>query len=147
MIRHTLKTNAFVAEKHALAFRLDPRYLDDLGEMFTSGLPPERPFRVTFFFTRNALGFHVGFSDIARGGWRTVIARTWDDVVTAANTLFREVYVLAHTQHIKNKDIYEGGSKMVTLLYAPVDPDPGAPGPAPIPGAAMPSLTPSWISS
>ncbi len=122
MIRHTLKTNAFVAEKHALAFRLDPRYLDDLGEMFTSGLPPERPFRVTFFFTRNALGFHVGFSDIARGGWRTVIARTWDDVVTAANTLFREVYVLAHTQHIKNKDIYEGGSKMVTLLYAPATP-------------------------
>jgi glutamate dehydrogenase len=120
MIRRTLKTNAFVAEKHALAFRLDPRYLDDLGEMFTSGLPPERPFRVTFFFTRNALGFHVGFSDIARGGWRTVITRTWDDMVTAANTLFREVYVLAaHTQHIKNKDIYEGGSKMVTLLYAP----------------------------
>jgi glutamate dehydrogenase len=122
MIRHTLKTNAFVAEKHALAFRLDPRYLDDLGEEFTSGLPPERPFRVTFFFTRNALGFHVGFSDIARGGWRTVVTRTWDDVVTAANTLFREVYVLAHTQHIKNKDIYEGGSKMVTLLYAPAAP-------------------------
>jgi glutamate dehydrogenase len=122
MIRRTLKTNAFVAEKHALAFRLDPRYLDDLGEMFTSGLPPERPFRVTFFFTRNALGFHVGFSDIARGGWRTVIARTWDDVVTAANTLFREVYVLAHTQHIKNKDIYEGGSKMVALVYAPATP-------------------------
>jgi glutamate dehydrogenase len=122
MIRHTLKTNAFVAEKHALAFRLDPRYLDDLGEMFTSGLPPERPFRVTFFFTRNALGFHVGFSDIARGGWRTVVTRTWDDVVTAANTFFREVYVLAHTQHIKNKDIYEGGSKMVTLLYAPGTP-------------------------
>ncbi|NNG46666.1 MAG: amino acid dehydrogenase, partial [Deltaproteobacteria bacterium] len=95
MIRHTLKTNAFVAEKHALAFRLDPRYLDDLGEMFTSGLPPERPFRVTFFFTRNALGFHVGFSEIARGGWRTVVTRLWDDVVTAANTLFREVYVLA----------------------------------------------------
>ncbi len=119
MIRRTLKTNAFVAEKHALAFRLDPRYLDDLGDIFTAGLPPERPFRVTFFFTRNALGFHVGFSDIARGGWRTVITRTWDDMVTAAITLFREVYVLAHTQHIKNKDIYEGGSKMVSLLYAP----------------------------
>jgi len=122
MIRRTLKTNAFVAEKHALAFRLDPRYLDDLGEEFTSDLPPERPFRVTFFFTRNALGFHIGFSDIARGGWRTVVTRTWDDVVTAGNTLFREVYVLAHTQHFKNKDIYEGGSKMVTLLYAPATP-------------------------
>jgi glutamate dehydrogenase len=122
MIRRTLKTNAFVAEKHALAFRLDPRYLDDLGEEFTSDLPPERPFRITFFFTRNALGFHVGFSDIARGGWRTVVTRTWDDAITAGNTLFREVYVLAHTQHFKNKDIYEGGSKMVTLLYAPATP-------------------------
>jgi glutamate dehydrogenase len=122
MIRRTLKTNAFVAEKHALAFRLDPRYLDDLGEEFTSDLPPERPFRVTFFYTRNAQGFHIGFSDIARGGWRTVVTRTWDDAITAGNTLFREVYILAHTQHIKNKDIYEGGSKMVTLLYAPGTP-------------------------
>ena len=30
-IRHTLKTNFFVPEKQALAFRLDPAYLDDLG--------------------------------------------------------------------------------------------------------------------
>ena len=36
-----------------------------------------------------------------------------------ANTLFRENYVLAHTQHLKNKDIYEGGSKMVVVINAP----------------------------
>ena len=118
-VRRTLKTNFFVPEKHALAFRLDPAYLDDLGPEFTSDLPAGRPFRVTFFFGRNGLGYHIGFSDIARGGWRTVIARTQDDFITSANTLFRENFVLAYTQHLKNKDIYEGGSKMVVVINAP----------------------------
>ena len=117
-IRHTLKTNAFVAEKQALAFRLDPTYLAELGQEFTADLPVGTPFRITFFYSRFGLGYHVGFSEIARGGWRTVIARSQDDLVTAANSLFRETYVLAHTQHAKNKDIYEGGSKMVVLLDA-----------------------------
>ena len=118
-VRRTLKTNFFVPEKHALAFRLDPSYLDDLGPEFTSDLPAGRPFRVTYFFGRNGLGYHIGFSDIARGGWRTLFTRTRDDYVTVENTLFRENYVLAHTQHLKNKDIYEGGSKMVVVINAP----------------------------
>jgi len=118
-IGRTLKTNFFVPEKHALSFRLDPAYLADLGPEFTSDLPPDRPFRVTYFFGRNGLGFHIGFSDIARGGWRTIFTKTRDDYVTVANTLFRENYVLAHTQHLKNKDIYEGGSKMVVVIIAP----------------------------
>ena len=118
-IRRTLKTNFFVPEKHALAFRLDPAYLEDLGPEFTADLPPERPFRVTYFHGRHGNGHHIGFSDIARGGWRTIITQTRDDYVTAANTVFRENYVLAHTQHLKNKDIYEGGSKMVVVLRAP----------------------------
>ncbi len=117
-IRHTLKTNFFVVEKQALAFRLDPAYLEDLGPEFTADLPPERPFRITFFFGRHGAGFHIGFSDIARGGWRTILTKGWDDYVTCANTIFRENYVLAHTQHLKNKDIYEGGSKMVVVLDA-----------------------------
>ncbi len=115
-IRHTLKTNFFVLEKQALAFRLDPVYLTELGEQFTADLPPEKPFRITFFCGRNGIGYHVGFSDIARGGWRTILTRSRDDYATNANTLFRENYVLAHTQHLKNKDIYEGGSKMVVVL-------------------------------
>jgi glutamate dehydrogenase len=118
-VKRTLKTNFFVPEKHALAFRLDPRYLEDLGPEFTGDLPPERPFRVTFFYERSGLGYHIGFADIARGGWRTIVSRTRDDFVTVANTLFRENYVLAHTQHLKNKDIYEGGSKLVCVLHAP----------------------------
>jgi len=118
MIMHALKTNFFVVEKQALAIRLDPSYLRDMGQEFTGDLPDQLPFRVTFFYSRYGTGYHVGFSDIARGGWRTVIARSADDYITSANTLFREVYVLAHTQHLKNKDIYEGGSKMALVLDA-----------------------------
>ncbi len=117
-IIHTLKTNFFVLEKQALAFRLDPAFLADLGHEVTGDLPQAVPFRVTFFFGGDGFGYHIGFSDIARGGWRTVIARTPDDFVSNATTLFRENFVLAHTQHLKNKDIYEGGSKLVTILDA-----------------------------
>ena len=117
-ITHTLKTNFFVLEKQALAFRLDPAYLGELGGAATSDLPPAVPFRVTFFFSRFGFGYHIGFSDIARGGWRTVIARNTDDFITNSNTIFRENFVLAHTQHLKNKDIYEGGSKLVLILDA-----------------------------
>jgi glutamate dehydrogenase len=117
-IRRTLKTNFFVPEKHALAFRLDPAYLVDLGPDITSDLPSGSPFRITFFFGRHGTGYHIGFSDIARGGWRTIICRSHDAFVTNTNTLFREVFVLAHTQHLKNKDIYEGGSKMTVVLNA-----------------------------
>ncbi|GAB4275191.1 MAG: NAD-glutamate dehydrogenase [Deferrisomatales bacterium] len=118
LVRYTLKTNFFVPEKHALAFRLDPAYLGELGEEFTGDLPARTPFRVTFFYGRHGAGYHVGFSDIARGGWRTIICTNPDDFMTNANTLLREVYVLAHTQHLKNKDIYEGGSKMGVVLDA-----------------------------
>jgi glutamate dehydrogenase len=116
LICHTLKTNAFVLEKQALSFRLNPAYLKELGTTFTSDLPSADPFRITFFFNRFGCGYHIGFSDIARGGWRTVICRSEDDLVTNANALFRENFVLAHTQHLKNKDIYEGGSKLVAIL-------------------------------
>jgi glutamate dehydrogenase len=115
-IRHTLKTNFFILEKQALSFRLDPAYLAELPAEAIADLPKATPFRITFFFNRFGFGYHIGFSDIARGGWRTVIARSKDDYVANAETLFRENFVLAHTQHLKNKDIYEGGSKLVTLL-------------------------------
>ncbi len=117
-IRHTLKTNFFVVTKQALAFRLDPAYLQELDSCFTEDLPPDTPFRITFFFGRYGVGYHMGYSDIARGGWRTLIANDRDDYVTCANTMFKETAVLAHTQHLKNKDIFEGGSKMVAVLNA-----------------------------
>ncbi|MFH0780630.1 MAG: NAD-glutamate dehydrogenase domain-containing protein, partial [Pseudomonadota bacterium] len=117
-ITHTLKTNFFIAEKRALAFRLDPNYLGKLGSEFTGDLPIDKPFRIAYFSSRSGSAYHIGFSDIARGGWRTILTQGRDDYVTAANSLFKETYVLAHTQHLKNKDIYEGGSKMVAVLKA-----------------------------
>ncbi|MBE0596380.1 MAG: NAD-glutamate dehydrogenase [Desulfuromonadales bacterium] len=117
-IQYTLKTNFFVLEKNAVAFRLDPGYLAHLGMGCISDLPQAMPFRITFFYSRFGFGNHIGFSDIARGGWRTVIARTEDDFITNSASLFRENFVLAHTQHLKNKDIYEGGSKMVLIMNA-----------------------------
>ncbi len=122
-IKNTLKTNFYVAEKHALSFRLDPLYLDDLDDKFTDDLPSDRPYRITFFYGRNGTAYHIGFSDIARGGWRTIITQGRDDYVTSANSMFKENYVLAHTQHLKNKDIYEGGSKMVAVLRADEESD------------------------
>ncbi len=115
-IRFCLKTNFFVPEKHSLAFRLDPRYLETLDPHFIEDLPVDRPFRITYFSGRRGSGYHIGFSDIARGGWRTLITQSRDDYTTSASTIFKENYVLAHTQHLKNKDIYEGGSKMVAIL-------------------------------
>lgn len=115
-ILHTLKTNFYTLEKQAIAFRLDPAYLAELPVEAIADLPKAVPFRITFFYSRFGFGYHIGFSDIARGGWRTVIARSKDDYVANAEALFRENFVLAHTQHLKNKDIYEGGSKLVTLL-------------------------------
>jgi len=117
-IKYTLKTNFFVREKHAISFRLDPTYLSELPPEIIEDLPIERPFRITFFFSRHSTGYHIGFSDIARGGWRTIISRTEEEHTTNVNNLFREVYVLAHTQHLKNKDIYEGGSKLTVVLDA-----------------------------
>jgi glutamate dehydrogenase len=65
-IRHTLKTNFFVPAKQALAFRLDPAYLAELGREFTAELPQALPFRITFFFGRHGGGYHIGFSDRPR---------------------------------------------------------------------------------
>ena len=121
-----LKCNFFVSDKGALAFRLSPAFMEFYGAVsanYTNSFPKDRPFGVFFFHRSNAAGFQIRFSDIARGGWRTVIPRRIPsflesrDLYNAAHDeLFREGYVLAHTQHMKNKDIYEGGSKMIMLL-------------------------------
>ena len=118
MIRYTLKTNFFVKYKKALSFRLDPHYMDFLPDEIKADLPQELPFRITFFYHRYGSGYHFGFSDIARGGFRTIIARTKDDFEAAMETVFKEAMVLAHTQQLKNKDIYQGGSKIAVAMRA-----------------------------
>jgi len=115
-VQHALKTNFFVTLKKALSFRLDPSYMKHLPQEIRGNLPLDTPFRITFFYHRNGSGYHFGFSDIARGGFRTIIARTKDDFESAMSTVFKEAMVLAHTQHLKNKDIYQGGSKMAVVM-------------------------------
>jgi len=117
-IQYTLKTNFFVTYKKALSFRLDPHYMEHLPQEIRANLPPDLPFRITFFYNRFGSGYHFGFSDIARGGFRTVISRNKDDFTSAMNTVFKEAMVLAHTQHLKNKDIYQGGSKLAVVMRA-----------------------------
>lgn len=118
MVRFTLKTNFFVKYKKAISFRLDPLYMEYLPEEVRADLPKDLPFRITFFYHRYGSGYHFGFSDIARGGFRTIIARTKDDFESATNTIFKEAMVLAHTQQLKNKDIYQGGSKLAVAMRA-----------------------------
>jgi len=120
------KNNFFVENKSSLAFRMDPafmEYYDQHSETYKKSFPDDRPYGVFFFYRENAIGFQVRFSEIARGGWRTVIPQNSPNALEqndayefAKDEIFREVFVLAHTQHLKNKDIYEGGSKMITLL-------------------------------
>lgn len=120
------KTNFYSADKSCLAFRLDPafmQYYAKLSSKYNESFPADRPFGVFYFYRDNAIGFQVRFSDIARGGWRTVMPKASsnelerkDNYEFAKDEIFREVFVLAHTQHIKNKDIYEGGAKLITLL-------------------------------
>jgi glutamate dehydrogenase len=117
-IRYTLKTNFFVTYKKALSFRLDPHYMEHLLKEIKTSLPPDLPFRITFFYHRFGSGYHFGFSDIARGGFRTVISKNKDDFVSTMNSIFKEAMVLAHTQHLKNKDIYQGGSKLAVVMRA-----------------------------
>lgn len=124
--QNILKTNFFVADKAALAFRMNPDFMlfyEHISEHYRNAFPSDRPMGVFFFFRESAIGFQVRFSEIARGGWRTVIPKNStnelerrDNFEFARDEIFREVFVLAHTQHLKNKDIYEGGAKMITLL-------------------------------
>ncbi|KUG00675.1 Glutamate dehydrogenase 2 [Phytophthora nicotianae] len=61
-------------------------------------------------------GFHVRFQDVARGGIRIIRSSHTQVYLNNASPLFDECYGLASTQHRKNKDIPEGGSKGVVLL-------------------------------
>lgn len=125
-----LKCNFYSQDKAALAYRLNPdfcNFYSELSKDYAASFAATPPFGVFFFYRRQTLGYHVRFTDIARGGWRSVLPgrsgsrlEMNDNYEFACDEAFRECYVLAHTQHLKNKDIYEGGAKMLTLLE-PID--------------------------
>lgn len=114
-IDHTLKTNFYLSNKSSFAFRLDPKYMDNVPyerkEKF-----PELPFGIFFIRGMHFIGFNIRFKDLARGGVRTVIPERMESYYQERNNIFSEAYNLAYTQQKKNKDIPEGGAKTAILL-------------------------------
>lgn len=76
----------------------------------------ELPFGVFFIHGRDFDGVHVRFRDIARGGVRIVRPRGPEQFTLESERLYQEGFQLAWAQHLKNKDIPEGGAKGVILI-------------------------------
>ncbi|MBA3957395.1 MAG: NAD-glutamate dehydrogenase [Parachlamydiaceae bacterium] len=114
-IHHTLKTNFYRPNYTSLSFRLDPLYLDNIP-FDRSKKFPELPFAIFFIKGMHFLGFHIRFRDLARGGLRTVYPEHIERMIIERNHAFTECYNLALTQHMKNKDIPEGGAKGIIFL-------------------------------
>ncbi len=114
-IVYTLKTNTYLNNKSALAFRIDPIILEtlpfDRKEKF-----PEIPYGIFFIRGQSFIGFHIRFKDLARGGLRTVFPRQKEQAEWERGNVFSECYNLAYTQQKKNKDIPEGGAKAVIFI-------------------------------
>lgn len=115
LIQYTLKTNFYTLHATAFSFRLDPQYLNhipfDRSKKF-----PDLPYAVFFIKGMHFFGFHIRFKDLSRGGLRTVFLEPSEHIENERNAIFTECYNLAHTQHMKNKDIPEGGAKGIIFL-------------------------------
>jgi len=121
-VSHILRTNFYRNNKTALAFRLNPLYLEH-APFERKKIFPELPYSVFYVKGMHFLGFHIRFKDLARGGLRTIYPNRKEKVLSMRNTVFTECYNLAYTQHKKNKDIPEGGAKGIIFLkpYARLD--------------------------
>lgn len=115
LVHFSLKTNYFRLNYTAISFRLDPSYLNEIP-FDRKAKFPELPYGIFFIKGMHFFGFHIRFKDLSRGGLRTVYPKQAEYIVTERNNVFTECYNLALTQHYKNKDIPEGGSKGVIFL-------------------------------
>lgn len=114
-VHYTLKTNFYRTNFTALSFRLNPEYLNDLP-FDRETLFPILPYGIFFMKGKHFFGFHIRFKDLSRGGLRTIFPEQPESEAVERNNVFTECYNLAYTQHKKNKDIPEGGSKGVIFL-------------------------------
>jgi glutamate dehydrogenase len=103
-----MRTNLAVPGRRSLAARLEPELFCEPDETL--------PFGIIFAVGRAFEGFHVRFQEVARGGMRLVCPRSVEAHSLECERLFREAYGLARAQHLKNKDIPEGGAKAVVLV-------------------------------
>lgn len=110
---HLRMTNFFkVGTAAAIAMRFDGTLLVDRPR----SLFPVVPHGIYMVTGRGFYGFHIRFRDIARGGIRMIRSASRQVYSRNASSLLEENYNLALTQHLKNKDIPEGGSKGTILL-------------------------------
>jgi len=118
-VRHVMRTNLFVERRWALALRLEPAFFEGVLDRFPTppGVSSNQPYGVFFVAGRHFNGYHVRFSDIARGGLRVVLPPSHDTHLAETRRHFNECFRLAWAQQLKNKDIPEGGAKAVCLVY------------------------------
>jgi len=114
-IDYILKTNFYRYNYSALSFRVDPAYLDDIP-FDRKHFFPELPYGIFYIKGMNYFAFHIRFKDLSRGGLRTVFPEYSEKMQYECDHVFSECYQLAYTQHKKNKEIPEGGSKGVLFL-------------------------------
>ena len=88
--KHLLKTNFFKRGKLALSFRLDPRFLSKNNF-------PTTPYAIFFLVGAEFRGFHIRFTDIARGGLRLIKSRNAEAFLKNVQGVFEENYDLAVT--------------------------------------------------
>jgi glutamate dehydrogenase len=98
-------TNAFKPSRTSLCISLDPKIL--IRNQHT-------PYSILCLFGDHYYGFHVRFRKIARGGLRIVSGNSTS--ITPAS-LLQECFDLSYTQHLKNKDIPESGSKGIIYVH------------------------------
>ncbi len=114
-VAYTLKTNFYRYNYSALSFRIDPAFIRDVP--FDSKKKyPVLPYGIFYLKGMNYFGFHIRFKDLSRGGLRTVFPEYSERMQYECDHIFSECYNLAYTQHKKNKEIPEGGSKGVIFL-------------------------------
>lgn len=121
---YTLKTNFYRLNYTSLCFRLDPFYMDDLPFDRTRKFP-ELPYGIFYIRGMHFFGYHIRFKDLSRGGLRTVYPDQVEQMIAERNNVFTECYNLAWTQHKKNKELPEGGSKGIIFLkpFSQIDSD------------------------
>lgn len=113
LIDHIRKTNFFVSDRAALSILLDPGILRLEGD---SGYFDPLPEHVYFVFGSGFNGYHFSFAPFVRGGLRTLLPSTRLKYHYDLQGALRECYDLAHTQHLKNKDVPEGGAKGLLIV-------------------------------
>uniref|UniRef100_A0A7S3Z4N6 Glutamate/phenylalanine/leucine/valine/L-tryptophan dehydrogenase C-terminal domain-containing protein n=2 Tax=Lotharella globosa TaxID=91324 RepID=A0A7S3Z4N6_9EUKA len=110
VVKDARKTNLYVPQRKGLGISVNPANLSTPKHV--AGLP----YGVLFMHGRRSNLFHVRFREHSRGGMRVATPNSPQEYTLRSLNHYEEAYGLAATQHAKNKDIAEGGSKAVLLV-------------------------------